>query len=326
MSAGGGYRTALLADIGGTNARFALLQGNVAGEVLHLAVADYPTAYDAVAAALDRLGAAQVPQSAVLAFAGPVDSARAVMTNVGWDTSIGELRQRFGFSQVRLLNDYAAQALSLDRLGEDDTQAIGPAAAEGPGGAQGARAVLGPGSGLGVAALIPAHPHPLALVSEGGHVTMAAADDIEARLLSTLREDFGHVSAERLLSGPGLVNIYRALRRIQGLPADAIDPAEVTRRGLEGADETCHLALQHFCLFLGSFAGNVALSYGAQGGVFLGGGILPRFPAFLSASGFRSRFEDKGRFRGYLAAIPTMLITRGDVAFLGLAAAAQQIS
>ncbi|MGD1878953.1 MAG: glucokinase [Kiloniellaceae bacterium] len=321
MSAAGGPLTALLADVGGTNARFALMQNGQPGPALHLAVADYPTAYDAVAAAMMQFGCRQVPQAAVFAFAGPVDDARAVMTNAGWDTTIGELRQRFGFSHVRLLNDYAAMALALTHFTDGDTLGIGPTqpAAHGP------RAVFGPGSGLGVAALVPAEPHDVPLISEGGHATMPAADALEAELLAVLREDFGHVSAERLLSGPGLANIHRGLARLQGATSAPLSAAEITRRGLDGSDDLCRLALDRFCLFLGSFAGNVALSYGAQGGVFLAGGILPRFPDFLAASGFRARFEDKGRFRDYLAAIPTWLIVRPDAAFVGLAAAARQL-
>ncbi|WP_193370894.1 glucokinase [Pelagibius marinus] len=324
MNPGVGQATALLADIGATNARFALLREGKLGEVLTFPVADHATSYGAVAAALERLGSAQVPQTAVLAFAGPVDEARAVMTNAGWDTTEGELRRRFGFSQVRLLNDYAALALSLARLGDGDRLAIGGLEAAPDSGPPAPLAVLGPGSGLGVAALLPAEPAPRPLISEGGHVTMAATDRLEADLFALLREDFGHVSAERVLSGPGLSNIHSALTRLQGDVAEVLDPATVTHRGLEGGDPLCRQALDLFCLLLGTFAGNLALSYGARGGVYLAGGILPRFPDFLAASGFRARFEDKGRFRGYLQDIPTWLITRPNAAFLGLAATAEQ--
>lgn len=324
MSSGAGHAAALLADIGATNARFALLRDDAVGAVLHLPVADHPTAYDAIDAALQALGATAAPRAAVLAFAGPVDDLGARMTNAGWATSIAELRRRFGFRRVRLLNDYAALALGLEDLAPDDTRIIGPAPSVPPATRRGPLAVLGPGSGLGVAALVPAEPHPLPLVGEGGHVTMAAADDTEAELLSLLRRDFGHVSAERLLSGPGLVNLHRALGELRGSAVAAGDPAAITRRALQGGDELSRETLEHFCRLLGSFAGNVALSFGARGGVFLGGGILPRFPDFLARSGFRARFEDKGRFRAYLAAVPTLLITRPDAAFVGLAAAARQ--
>jgi glucokinase len=177
-----------------------------------------------------------------------------------------------------------------------------------------------------VAALLPTAGHGLPLVSEGGHSTLPAADGLEAELLAVLREEFGHVSAERVLSGPGLANIRRSLARLHARTVAPLSPGEITRLGLDGGDELCRLALERFCLFLGGFAGNVALSYGAQGGVFLAGGILPRFPEFLAASGFRARFEDKGRFRDYLSAIPTWLITRPDAAFVGLAAAARQFA
>jgi len=148
----------------------------------------------------------------------------------------------------------------------------------------------------------------------------------EAEIIAALREDFGHVSAERLLSGPGLANIHRGLARVHDAAVSDLSPAEITERGLNGSDDLCRLALERFCLFLGTFAGNVALSYGAQGGVYLAGGILPRFPDFLAASGFRARFEDKGRFHDYLAAVPTWLIVRPDAAFVGLAAAARQLA
>ena len=310
--------TAVLADIGGTNARFALLHDGKLGAVHHLAVADHETAYDALAAALDLFGVTTTPRAAVLAFAGPVNAERAQMTNTGWETFADELARRFGFAHVKLLNDYAALALGLDQFSESDRQVIGPSLA----GAGRTLAVVGPGSGLGVAALIPTALHSLPLVCEGGHSTIPAADPLEAEILNRLREDFGHVSAERVLAGPGLVNLYQAIGSIEGHLTEEINPAEVTRRGLEGSDTLCRKALQSFCLFLGTFAGNVGLTYGAQAGIYLGGGILPRFPEFLAGSGFRARFESKGRLSGYLAEIPTWLITRPDAAFAGLAVAA----
>lgn len=309
---------AILADIGGTNARFALLEGRQVTAVQHLAVANHETAYDALAAALDLFGVGTAPRTAVLAFAGPVNTERAQMTNTGWETYAGELSRRFGFANVKLMNDYAALALGLDHFTADDRQLIGPPLA----GSGQTLAVVGPGSGLGVAALIPTARHSLPLVCEGGHSTIPAADQFEAEILERLREDFGHVSAERVLAGPGLVNLYRAIARIEGQPIEAIDPAEVTRRGLDGSDALCRKALQSFCRFLGTFTGNMALTYGAQAGVYLGGGILPRFPEFLADSGFRVRFESKGRLSGYLSQIPTWLITRPDAAFTGLAVAA----
>ena len=315
-----GEATAVLADIGGTNARFALLHAEETGPVLHLSVADHDTAYDALAAALDRFGVQSSPPTAVLAFAGPVDPEHAQMTNTGWQTTAGELGRRFGFANVKLINDYAALALGLNQFAGQDRRPIGrPRAAS-----VGTLAVVGPGSGLGVAALIPSSPHPLPLVCEGGHATIAAANQLESDLIAILRERFGHVSAERLLSGPGLVNIHGALARLEGTKAPAIDAAQITQQGLDGTNPLCRRVLETFCGLLGSFAGNMALCYGAHAGVYLGGGILPRFPEFLAASEFRSRFESKGRLTDYLGAIPTWLITRPDATFTGLAVSARQ--
>ncbi|HIP79566.1 MAG TPA: glucokinase [Kiloniellaceae bacterium] len=323
LSAPGNDATALLADIGGTNARFALLSAGGTSPLVRLKVAEHPVSYDALGAALETLSgqAPAPPTAAVLAFAGPVSAERAQMTNTGWEARSDELCKRFGFRSVRLMNDYAALALGLDRLTEEDRLTIGPPLPS-PGGAL---AVIGPGSGLGVAALMPAEAQPQVLVGEGGHSTMAATNDVEAQVLAFLRARYGHVSAERLLSGPGLTNIHQALSSLEGTAVEAADPAEVTRRGLEGSDALCRRTLDVFCAFLGSFAGSMALCYGAQGGVYLGGGILPRFPEFLAGSDFRRRFEDKGRLSSYLARIPTWLITQPDAAFAGLTVAARQL-
>ena len=310
-----------MADIGGTNARFALVEEDGTSEVMHLNVADHQSAYDALTAAMDHFGVPEAPPKAVLAFAGPVDTSHAFMTNTGWETRTDELRQRFGFSHVELMNDYAALALGLTQFTDDDRHPIGPKFEN----ATGNLAVIGPGSGLGVAALLPNMTNHLALVGEGGHMTVPAASDLEADLIAVLRRRLGHVSAERLLSGPGLVNIYQALAQLDGAAAEAYSPAEVTRLGLAGSDDLCRRVLEQFCAFLGSFAGNMALCYGARGGVYLGGGILPRFPEFLAISEFRDRFEAKGRLRSYLSEIPTWLITRPDATFAGLAVAAHRL-
>ena len=309
---------AVLADIGGTNARFALLDGRELSQIEHLSVVEHATAYDALSAALEQFGLASAPPVAVLGFAGPVSSERAFMTNTGWETLSAELRRRFGFARVRLMNDYEALALGLDQFTQADRQTIGPELES----KVGTLAVVGPGSGLGVAALIPGQSPPTLLIGEGGHSSMPASDHLEAEILNLLRTEFGHVSAERVLSGPGLANLYKAIATIAQRPIEALDPSDVTRQGLEGSDEVCRLALKYFCRFLGSFAGNMALCYGAQAGVYLAGGILPRFPDFLAASEFRERFEHKGRLSEYLSRIPTWLITRPDAAFAGLAVAA----
>jgi glucokinase len=191
--------------------------------------------------------------------------------------------------------------------------------------ADGALAVIGPGTGLGVSGLVAdGRGGWRVIVGEGGHVTLPAATAREASLLAVLRERFGHVSAERALSGPGLVNLYDAACRLDGEAPEALLPAQVMARSEPGTAEhsvQCEEALRVFAALLGTVAGNVALTLGARGGVFIGGGIVPRLGARFATLPFRARFEDKGRFRGYLEAIPTWVITAESPALLGAARA-----
>jgi glucokinase len=306
----------VLADIGGTNARFALaLDGEILHEA-HLAVADYPGPLEALDAFLAGVRRLPAPRRAALAVAGPVEGETARLTNSPWRVAAAELRSSFGFDEVILINDFAAVAWAVPRLSGGDLVSIGGGRAR----AQAPVAVIGPGTGLGVAGLIPAKPGPVVLVTEGGHATMAPADDRESDILACLRGRCGHVSAERVLSGAGLVNLYETLAELEGWAPASPGAAEITRRALAGDDARCGAALDAFCAMLGSVAGNLALTLGALGGVYIAGGIVPRFPDYLAASRFRARFEAKGRFRDYLAAIPTLVVTHPDPAFLGLVA------
>ncbi len=305
---------ALLADVGGTNARFALLSERGLGAVRRVEVRAFAGPVEAIES---FLGEAR-PARAVLSVGGPVEGGRAQLTNGPWCFSAAEIGAAFGFESVTLVNDYTALAHAVPHLGEDDLARIG-------GGTpvpEAAAAILGPGTGLGVAGLIPAGRGFEALVGEGGHVTMAPADRREGEVLDRLRQDFGHVSAERVLSGEGLVNLYRALAGLESLAATTRTPAEITRLALAGNCPLSTAALEMFCAMLGTVAGNLALTFGARRGVYLAGGILPRFVEYLARSPFRQRFVGKGRFESYLEAIPTSVITRRDPAFLGLAALA----
>ena len=255
---------------------------------------------------------------AILAAAGPVDGGRCVLTNAAWVIDSSELKRRFGFRSVRLLNDHEAAAWSLGRLAPSDTVLIGPDT-PGPGAPM---ALLGPGTGLGMACYLPGSPRGRAIVSEGGHATLAASSDREAALIAVLRRQFAHVSAERVLSGPGLVNLYQAIASVDRVDVVPRKAVEVTRAALDGSCATCRKALDAFCSFLGSVAGDIALLFGARGGVFIGGGIVPPLASHLRGTDFRQRFEAKGRFQGYLAAVPVRIITRPDPAFLGLVALA----
>ncbi|MGF1609784.1 MAG: glucokinase [Kiloniellales bacterium] len=313
-------RTLLLADIGGTNARFALAGPEGIGRSVSLAVADYAEPEAAIRAFLDQAKrhgeTTPALRRAALAVAGPVSAGTATLTNGTWRFDAAALEDAFGLERLTLVNDFEAIAWALPRLREMDLLSLGG----GKGEAGAPKAVIGPGTGLGMAAFLPAtdRAQERVLVSEGGHVTMAADSEREDRIVEELRRRFGHVSAERVLSGDGLVNLYEASAAVDRLPAPSRQPADIVQHAERGDCLASRAALETFCALLGAFAGDAALTLGARGGVYLAGGILPRLPERLAASEFRERFETKGRFRGYLEAIPTWLIQRPDPAFLGL--------
>ena len=305
----------LLADIGGTNARFALYQDGSVGPITRLKVADYPGPGEAIAAFVAQIGRRTVPPAAAFAVAGPVIGDSTRLTNGTWEFSGAALRSTFNFKRLEMVNDFVAVALALPHLTAGDVAQVGG----GRGTAQAPLAVIGPGTGLGVAALLGANRPPVVIASEGGHVTLAARDTQESALLDRLRGERGHVSAEDVVSGPGLVTLYDEIAARDGVSAPPRDPEGIVAAGLSGACAASGAALDMFCAFLGGFAGNVALTFGAQGGVYLAGGIVPSLVEYLKGSRFRARFEDKGPLRAYLADIPCYVITRPEPAFLGLA-------
>lgn len=315
MPSRGAY-PALMGDIGGTNARLALATAAGTGRLSRYRVEDFSEPGAAIEAFLAETRSGPRPRRAALAFAGPVAEGRARLTNGRWQVAADELARRFGFEEVLLVNDFAALALALPVLGESDVRPVGGGRAV----EAAPKAVLGPGTGLGLAALIPGPDGAAVLTTEGGHVTMAPADARESRILDRLRERVGHVSAERVISGEGLENLYLAHAEEEGLAVPARPDAEIVAHALAGDCAASRAALNTFCAMLGTVAGNAALSLGALGGVYIAGGMVPRFADFFAASGFRARFEDKGRFRDYMAGIPTRLIVHPDPAFLGLRA------
>jgi glucokinase len=307
----------LVGDIGATNARFGLVSPK--GELLHsssFAISDFPTIGAAVTAYLTQRGPLPAPRAGALAVAGPVGGDQVRMTNHPWSFSIAALRAELGLERLEIINDFTAVALALPRLTPADRLPVGGGAplADRP------MAVLGPGSGLGVSGLVPAGPRWRALTGEGGHVTMAPATERENAVLEWMRRHFDHVSAERCLSGPGLVNLYNGLAAVDGVPAASYTAAQITDPATAATDPLCGEATAMFCAMLGTVASNLALTLGAQGGVFIAGGIVPRLGARFVESGFRERFEAKGRLKPYLAAIPTYVITHKLPAFLGCAA------
>jgi glucokinase len=309
--------TWLVGDVGATNARFGLVSPE--RKLLHtrtLPVADHPTIADAITTYLGERGTLPMPHQGAVAIASAVTGDRVAMTNHPWSFSISALKSQLGFSRLEVINDFTALALALPHLAPEHRQQVG-------GGAPATGAplgVLGPGSGLGVSGLIPAGTGWIALAGEGGHVTMAPATDRESAVLDRMRRHFDHVSAERVLSGPGLVNLYNTLAVLDGVPSRGYTAAQITDPEIGAADSVCSEALSLFCAMLGTMAGNLALTLGARDGIYLGGGIVPRLGQRFAQSPFRARFEAKGRFNEYLAAIPTWVVTHPLPAFLGCAA------
>jgi glucokinase len=332
----------LLADIGGTNARFGWLAEN-SDEIAHVSTlrgSDHAGVGHAAQAYLRELAQTlgadyRAPCAAAFAVATPVAGDEVLFTNSGWAFSREATRQALGLQELVVLNDFEALALSLPRLRLSQTRPIqrlplvdgGPVTPR----SKGTLAVIGPGTGLGVAGLVPTRQGWVAVPGEGGHATLSAADDFEAALLQAVRRDHAHVSAERLLSGIGLPVLHAAVASVLGRSAQAqaalsgaLAADAIVERGLSGRDEVCSRTIDNFCALLGSFAGNVALVLGARGGVYIGGGIVPRLGERFFTSRFRQRFEAKGRFEAYLRAVPTALITDTLAALGGTAMALEQ--
>ncbi|MBL8311278.1 MAG: glucokinase [Burkholderiales bacterium] len=306
----------LIADIGGTFARFVV--ETAPGRFEHAAsllCEDHAEFFDAVAAYLASLPRLSVAHAAV-AIANPVDGDEVRMVNYHWHFSIEEMRQRLGFDTLVVVNDFTALAMAVPRLKPHELRQVGSGAPR-DGSVTG---VIGAGSGLGVSGLIPANDGWVALGAEGGHASVAPHDERELTVLRYAWRQFPHVSFERLLSGPGLELIYRALSEAAGDDGNALAAPEITRRGLANSDALCRETIDLFCSVLGTAAGNLAVTLGAMGGIYVGGGIVPRLGAYFDQSPFRRRFENKGRFSDYLRVIPTYVITSTDATFVGASA------
>ena len=332
----------LLGDVGGTHARWAW-QADRASPLQDISVVRCnanASLYESASQYLAQRGVGPI-RAAGIGIATAVSGDDVRMTNHPWTFSIRDLQRCLGVERCLVINDFTALALSLPALGPADLLAIGDRDRDRDGDRDGdgdgdrdrdrngnaaaagtVFGLLGPGTGLGVSGLVSlAGGAWSALSGEGGHVTLAAADEREAAVLALLRARFGHASAERALSGPGLVNLYDALCRLDGtLPAPLL-PNEVSTAALNGSDAHCVQAVSLFASLLGNVAGNLALTLGARGGIYLGGGVVPRLGSAFDAALFRRRFEDKGRFAPYLAAVPTWLITAATPALIGVARA-----
>jgi glucokinase len=304
----------LLADIGGTRSRCALLRH---GQLLHrqqLRNCEHASLAGLLATYLAGAGLSSAPRAALLAVAAPLPAvpdpdAGIRMTNIGWQFTPAMLAAALGLRQVTLLNDFAAQAWALPALAPGQLHPVGG----GTGVAGAPQVVLGPGTGLGTAGLVDLDGRLAVVAAEGGHVTLPACDTAEARLVAQVRERFGHCSAERLVSGPGLTLLHELLHGEPGSDAATIGAAA------DAGDPRAAASLEQMFRFLGTVAADLALAFGARGGVYLAGGILPQHLERFTRSGFRERFMAKGRYRDYLSAIPTQVITAPTPGLLGLA-------
>lgn len=322
MSTGRRDRTGLVADVGGTNARLALVLDDEAipSNERVLRCADFPGLVEAIEHYLGEVVALTGrprPSEAAIAIANPITGDRVKMTNHVWEFSIEETRRALGLERLLFLNDFTALAMSIPhitsgglyKIGGDDPVAGSPLA------------LLGAGTGLGVSGLIPSPTGWVPLQGEGGHATFSPANAREADILRIVWREHRHVSEERLISGMGLGNLYRAIAELEGHTPAHLTPADITDAALNRGDALCRDVLDTFCAMLGTAAANLALTLGARGGVYVGGGIVPRLGDYFAVSPFRRRFEDKGRFSDYLAVIPVYVIMAKTPALLGAAQA-----
>ncbi len=306
----------LVGDIGGTNARFALVEegDDLPREEETLACADYPDLGVAAEAYLAARGTRV--RDAAFAVATPVTGDEIQLTNSASRLSVRETRARLGLDRLLLLNDFTALALALPLLRPNELRQVGGGQVR----AGRPKALLGAGTGLGVSGLVPSGAGWIPLEGEGGHTAFSPANDREAAVLGALWKRFDHVSTERVASGPGLALLHEMLGLIDGQAAEALSPEEITRRAEDG-DVRCHEALEMFCGILGTAAANLCVTLGAMGGVYIGGGVVPRLGDRFDRSCFRARFEAKGRFRTYVAEVPTFVITAVNPALRGVARA-----
>ena len=310
----------LVADVGGTNIRLACIDMKT-GDIKKIhkyLCADYTTIRDVISDF--QLQFTPDISHACIAVACPVDSDQINLTNNQWSFSVSELKQQFAFESLHMINDYTAIAMSVPKLKASQLAKIG----RGEHIPDRPIAVCGPGTGLGVAFLKKHGDDWVCLDGEGGHVDFASQSSLEDYILEKMRQQYSHVSAERFISGPGIRNIYECIKRYYNEEPEQIEPAEITRRAIEGEDSRCREVLDKFCRLLGAFAGNLAISIWAEGGVYLAGGIVPSLTTYIEESNFRARFEAKGRFTEKMKAIPTYIITEPQPGIIGAASLLMQ--
>jgi glucokinase len=310
----------LIGDIGGTNARFSILPDETSEPIQFPTVrtADYPTIDDAIAK--DVLEKTTVrPRSAILAVAGPIEGDEIDLTNCDWIVRPHALISDLGFEDVLVLNDFEAQALAAACLTSEYRENIGPAIEP----MTASRVVLGPGTGLGVAGLVHARDTWFPVPGEGGHVDVGPRSERDFAIFPHLDRIDGRVSAEEILSGRGVVNIYRAICKADGIQPEFTDPADITAKGLDASNHQTVETLSLFSTYLGRVAGDMALIFMAKGGVYLAGGISQKIIPALKQPEFRAAFEDKAPHSELMRHIPTFVVTHPLAALAGLASYAR---
>ena len=306
----------LVVDIGGTNARLALVAPGSLQPQREKTVrcAEYDGLEHAVRQYLHDCGN-PVVREAALDVATGITGDFVRLTNGPWGFSIEQTRRSLAFDRLQVVNDFTALALAVPTLRPDELQQIGGGAAI----PSTPIAVIGPGTGLGVSGLIPEGSGWVALQGEGGHTAFSPMNEKEIGVLRWLQQRYGHVSTERVVSGMGLENLYQALCALDGVKANPLAPEQVTAAALSNTNAQCTAALEMFCAILGAAAANLVVTLGARAGCYIGGGIVPRLADYFARSPFRTRFETKGRFSSYVAAVPTYVILAQTPALRGLA-------
>ncbi|GAC32555.1 glucokinase [Paraglaciecola polaris] len=311
--------TNFVADIGGTNIRLGQVVDGKVTEIRKYLCADFDTVSDAIKQYFSEFPATQFA-AGCLAIACPVSGDFVKMTNHTWAFSIKEVQSELGLKWLGVINDFTSVAHSLPKLDASQKLQIGPGNAV----PDANIAVFGPGTGLGVEHLTCTDGVWKALDGEGGHVDFSAVDENDIAILRFLTKKLGHASAEEVMSGRGIVHIYQGLAAAKNVPPEYSDAADITSRAIDNSCALCRETLEQFCRIMGSFAGNLALNLCTRGGVYIGGGIASRFVEFIQHSEFRARFEAKGRFKDYVAGIPTYIITEPDHGLIGAMAYLQQ--
>lgn len=317
----------LIGDIGGTNARLALADRDHPGfsDELQMSCADFESAHAAIDHFLNAMGAAS-PEIICLAAAGPVVNGSVRFTNNHWSLAVDDLAENYSAARIELLNDFEAIAHSVPFLEDADCIHVGlPDSGDLPADNY-TVGIIGPGTGLGVVGLMRLGGASVPIAGEGGHIGFAPATQVQLEILTVLRERFDRVSSERLVCGPGLENIHWALGRVHGQDWPQRSAEEIFSAADANKDGRASEAVQMFFEILGQVAGDFALTLGANDGIYVAGGIVPRYPDLFANSRFRSGFENKGRYRSLMEAIPTRLIMHKHPGLLGAAVVASQMA